>query len=103
MADITNAATLRFVAECGRPMAERLRALTYKLQADDNAYQTGPGADLYANSAGTVVDGREELTPITGSDVIAVMNAVEAIRAVVEAAGVQTAFAKLCVRPLEAS
>jgi hypothetical protein len=104
MADIVDPQTIRFTNEVVRPLAEKLRALTYELQSADMTYQSGIGALLYASDNGAIQDGRENegVSRLTANDVIGIMNLAESLVTALTAAGVQTTVSKPCVRTFEA-
>lgn len=101
MAQITNAAAIKFVNEVVRPLAEEARALSIRLGAMRTAWYGGMNT-VFANAVDTVEDGRsaEGVSRLTAGDVT---NLVAQLIAV--APGEQRAFnseiiQKPCVRIL---
>jgi hypothetical protein len=103
MADIDNPEVIRFVNETVRPMAEKLRALTYYMQSADQTYQSGIGAILYASGDGAILDGREAegVSQLRANDVIGILNIAELLVTSLTATGVPATISKPCVRVLE--
>lgn len=98
---ITNAEAIRFTNEVVRPMAEKLRSLTYELDADIAQWYGGLGALFTADLAGLVSDGREDqgVSRLTGNDVVGLVNQMVALQTVLKGAGVMDVIVKPCVRP----
>lgn len=99
---ITNTEVITFANDTVRPMAEKLRALKYEIDAAITKYNGGIGAVCVADMAGLVEDGREGegVSRLTGNDIVGLVAQMTTIQAQFAGAGVMDVIIKPCVRPL---
>ena len=104
MADIDDPRAIRFANETIRPLAERLRALHYEIDAVMIDWYAGMNA-LVPNDASPIADGRERegISRLVGSDAVSLIVAASGIKAVLDGEGVAQVVAKPCVRRLRVS
>lgn len=101
---ITDAEAIRYCNEQVRPLAERMRALDYEIQAALVTYNAGVG-DIFYNATGeTIEDGRadEGVSRLTGNDVLLLVTQMQAYKTAMDQAGVRNVISKPCVRTLQA-
>lgn len=100
---ITNYEAIQFTNYTIRPMAEKLRALKYELDAALLKYNSGIGAVCVADMPGIVEDGREVegVSRLTGNDIVGVAVQMAAIQTLLAGVGVMDIIIKPCVRPLK--
>ena len=101
MADITDPQAIRFINESVRPMAEKIRGLTYELASMDSKWSADIQS-LVPNDSSPVIDNREAegISRLVGTDINDFMYAVGLISAEINGIA-QQSIEKPCVRPLQ--
>ena len=98
MADIDSPLAIAFCNEHVRPMCERLRAIEAELE--DFANRWNEVSSLFPADSSPVVDGRDDVIPLTGYDITLMAgDAATALAALQTDSDLKNSFAKPCVRP----
>ena len=99
---ITNTEVILYANDTVRPMAEKLRALKYEIDAAMTKYNSGIGAVCVADMAGLVQDGREieGVSRLTGNDIVGLVAQMAALQTQLAGVGVMDVIVKPCVRPM---
>ena len=105
MADVTNAADIRFVNEVLRPLTETLRAANVACEQALIQWYAGKNASIGSSAEDAILDGREAegVSRLTAADVTSAMGQAQTFATQMDGAGVADVIQKPCVRTLMVS